>query len=323
MRQAGRTLPEYRELRERHSFWEICRSPELAAEVTLQPLRRFPLDAAIIFSDILVIPAAMGLQVEIFPKMSLAPPVQDLAAVERLKIPDPARDLGYVAEALRRVRRELGGGKALLGFAGAPFTLACYMVEGGGSKHYSRTKAMMFREENTFQRLMEKLSAAVGDFLEMQMESGADAVQLFDTWAGELSPGDYRRLVVPHVSGIVSRLKGRGIPVIYYANNVGSLLEHAASIRPDVLGIDWRQEISGAVHRLGPDRPALQGNLDPCALFAPPEEIRSRVRQMLQPTRGRGHIANLGHGILPETPLEGVEAFLEAVHSREVAGGRG
>lgn len=315
MRQAGRILPEYRALREKHSFWDVCRNPGLAAEVTLQPMRRFPLDAAIIFSDILVVPAAMGMSVDIYPRMVLKPVMQNLACIEGLGRPDVSTSLGYVAEALRRVRTELGMDRALLGFAGAPFTLACYMAEGGGAKHFAAIKSLLFREPLLLEELLRKLEETVGDFLELQLEAGADAVQIFDSWAGELAPSDYRQRVLPHVRRLVERIQKTGHPVIYYINGAGTLLEAARETGADVLGIDWRVEMADAVRRLGPDRPSLQGNLDPCALFAPPRDIRERVHTLLEATGGQGHVLNLGHGVHPETPLEGVEAFLLAAES--------
>ncbi len=313
MRQAGRSLPEYRELRSRFSFWEVCRAPELAAEVSLQPLRRFPLDAAIVFSDILVVPAAMGQTVEIFPEMSLDPPVHGLTEVARFRSPETTHALGYVAEAIRIVRRELGRERALLGFSGAPFTLACYMIEGGSSRYFRRTKEMMYRDRVSFDTLMDRVSAVVADYLELQVEASADAVQLFDTWAGELSARDYREYVLPHVQGIVDRLHKRGTPVIYYINGMSHLLEAAHDCGADVLGLDWRIDLIEACSRLGSPRPAVQGNLDPGVLFAPEATIRMKVFDMVDATQGRGHIANLGHGLLPDTPLEGIDAFVRAV----------
>jgi uroporphyrinogen decarboxylase len=312
MRQAGRTLPEYRAVREKHSFWEVCRTPELAAEVTLQPVRRFGLDVAVIFSDILVIPEAMGLQVAFSPRLYVAPPIASSADVRALRRPDVGRALGYVADAIRTVRREAGDGLAIAGFCGAPFTLASYMVEGGSSKHFDRLKSLMYREPAVFSELMERLSDCLVDYLIMQKEAGATTLQLFDTWATILSPGDFRRYALPYLQRIVERVRPIGLPLIYYVNGIGNLLEAAQEIGADILGIDWRVELAEVRRRLGPGR-VVQGNLDPGVLFAPPEEIRRRVRAMLEQTGGIGHVVNLGHGLIPSTPLEGIEAFIAAV----------
>ena len=313
MRQAGRTLPEYLQLREKYSFWDLCRTPELAAEATLQPIRRFGMDAAVIFSDILVVPAAMGLEVAFSPSLSVTPAVRTADEVDRLRQPDVAAELGYVAGAIRCVCGQGGPELPVLGFSGAPFTLACYMVEGGSSKHFQHLKSMMYGAPEVFGRLMEKISAAVVDYLRLQIGAGASAVQLFDTWAGELGPADFRRFVLPWLQRITAALRAEGVPVIYYVNGIGNLLELAGQAGADVLGIDWRVELAEVRRRLGSARP-VQGNLDPVTLFAPPPFIRERVFEMLDQTGGRGHVVNLGHGVLPETPLAGIQAFVDAVH---------
>ncbi len=314
MRQAGRTLPEYRALRERHGFIETTKTPALAAEVTLQPVRRFPLDAAIIFSDILVVPEAMGLSVAYEPKLSLSPKVETAADAESLKCEGAAAALGYVPDAMKIVRSELGGEKALIGFAGAPFTVASYMIEGGGSKSFPSTKRMMFREPQAFGALLAKIADVSAEYLAMQVEAGADAVQLFDSWAGELSRAEFDRFALPSVQAITARhaREHPGTPVIYYVNGVGNVLESAAKSGASVLGIDWRISLGEVRRRLGGGI-ALQGNLDPGVLFAEPDEIKRRTSAMLAETCGKGHIANLGHGVAPETPLEGIEAFVSAV----------
>ena len=312
MRQAGRTLPEYHEVRRSHSFWEVCTTPELAAEVTLQPLRRFPMDVAVIFSDILVVPAAMGIEVGFSPELSLTPALRTTADIARLETPDISAAVSYLGEALEETRRELGEEKALLGFAGAPFTLASYMVEGGGSKHFNGVRELMYGRPREFEGLMARLSDAVGDLLEMQIEASADAVQLFDTRAGDLAPEDFSRYVLPHVRSIVQRVQRLGAPVIYYANGIGSILEQARATGPDVLGVDWRVDLAEVRRRTDPHQ-VVQGNLDPGVLFAPAEVIRERVFRMLDQTRGLGHIVNLGHGVIPETPIEGIDAFTRAV----------
>jgi uroporphyrinogen decarboxylase len=311
MRQAGRTLPEYRALREKHSFWEMCRTPELAAEVTLQPIRRFGMDAAVIFSDILTVPAAMGLTVEFTPRLTVTPEIRQAADVDRLETADPDEKLDYVAGVIREVRRQAGPDLAILGFSGAPFTLACYMVEGGGSKHFQQIKRFMHGQTPAFDALMARLSEAVADYLLMQVRAGATAVQLFDTWAVELSPTDFRTYVLPYVRDIVRRVQATGTPVIYYINGIAGLLEAAGEAGADVLGIDWRLELADVRQRLGADT-IVQGNLDPGVLMAPPSIIRDRVFSILTQTGGRGHILNLGHGLPPETPLEGIAAFMDA-----------
>lgn len=313
MRQAGRTLPEYRELREKHSFWDSCRSPELAAEITLQPMRRFPLDAAVIFSDILVVPDVMGAEVSFSP-LSLSPKIVCSDDVKKLKSPDVQTSLGYVARAIQIVNAELKGERAVLGFSGAPYTLATYMVEGGPSKEFNLIKGMMFQNPATYGALMERLTDIVADYMTMQIEAGAAAVQLFDTWAGQLGPDDFEKYVLPYVQRIIERLKPRGIPVIYYINGIGTLLGKARQCDADVFGIDWRVSLSTARGIVGADR-ALQGNLDPNVLFASPEFIADRVKRMLAETGGVGHIVNLGHGLLPNTPLEGIESFVNAVQN--------
>jgi uroporphyrinogen decarboxylase len=270
------------------------------------------MDAAVIFSDILVVPAALGLEVQFTPRLLVSPPVRSASDTTRLTRPDVEKVLGYVGDAIRQTRREGGDELAILGFAGAPYTLACYMIEGGGSRHFHHVKEFMHTHPSPFAALMERIADTTADYLEMQVEASADAVQLFDTWAGELSPPDFRRFVLPHLRAIVDRLRPLGVPVIYYVNGIGNLLEPAAMTGADVIGVDWRVELEEVRRRLGEDR-AVQGNLDPGILFAPPETIRERVFRMLDQTGGTGHIVNLGHGVIPETPLEGIAAFVNAV----------
>jgi len=312
MRQAGRTLPEYRALKEKYTFWELCRTPELACEVTMQPLRRFPVDAAIIFSDILVIPAAMGLEVEFTPAPRFASTVASRADVERLARFDPLDAIGYVDKALRLVKKELAGERALLGFAGAPYTLACYMVDGTGSKGFVKTRAMMHREPALFDALLSRLTDGIVDYLKMKIEAGISAYQLFDTWACDLPLEDYRRFVLPHVSSIFERLSGTDVPGIYYANGIANLLPAVPETGASIVGVDWRVSLTQVREMLG-DKTIVQGNLDPTALHAPAEEIERRVFSMLDETGGRGHIVNLGHGLHPTVPIEGIEAFVESV----------
>ncbi len=314
MRQAGRTLPEYRALKEIHDFKELMSTPELAAEVTLQPVRRFPLDAAIIFSDILVVPEAMGLELEFSPKLFLSPSVRSKIDVDALRVTGAAESLEYVIKAIELVRKELVDEKAVLGFSGAPYTVASYMIEGGSSKSYSHLKSFMYREPSLFDRLLNAVTDVTVDYLLMQVEAGVDAVQLFDSWAGELSPADYSIYALPYVQRIIERVQATGTPVIYYINGVGNILEEACNSGAKIMGIDWRISLTDVRARLGSDI-VLQGNLDPGLLFALPDEIRRRTNAMINETAGLRHIANLGHGVVPETPLEGIEAFITSVIS--------
>ena len=312
MRQAGRTLPEYRALKEKYTFWQLAQTPELAAEVTLQPVRRFPVDAAINFSDILTVPAAMGLNIDFTPAPVISPVVTSRADVDALKIPDVATSLDYVAGALRAVIGEIGEEKAVLGFSGAPFTLACYMVDGLGAKGFVKTRAMMYRDPALFTALLDKIGEVVADYVQMQVEAGITAYQLFDTWVGDLPKEQFRRFALPAVARVFERLSGKGAPGIYYINGIGNLLEDAAQCGSDALGIDWRLSLAEVRQRTGPDT-VVQGNLDPVALFGKPEEIRQKVFDMIDQTGGRGHVANLGHGLSPDTPIEGIAAFVDAV----------
>lgn len=312
MRQAGRTLPEYRALKEKYTFWELCRTPELACEVTLQPLRRFPVDAAIIFSDILVVPAAMGMEVEFTPAPRFSATVESRSDLDRLVRFDPLHAIGYVDAALRMVRRELRDDKALLGFSGAPYTLACYMVDGTGSKGFIKTRAMMHQDPELFAALLTRLSEAVGDYLQMQIDAGISAFQLFDTWACDLSLEDYRRFVLPHVAAIFERLSAGGIPGIYYANGISNLLPAVPETGASVVGVDWRVSLTRVRELLG-EETIVQGNLDPAVLFGSAQEIEERVFRMLDETGGKGHIVNLGHGLSPTVPVEGIETFVRAV----------
>jgi uroporphyrinogen decarboxylase len=312
MRQAGRALPEYRALRKKYSFEKLLTTPELAAKVSLQPVKRFDLDACIIFSDILVVPEAMGLKLKYSPEISLKPPIRTKYDIARLKIPEVNQALGYVEHAMKNARQELGKKFALLGFSGAPFTLACYMIEGWSSKSFSQAKKMLYSEPELFTSLLEKISKVVADYLRMQMEAGADAVQIFDTWAGELSPGDYEQKVLPVLQELIHKLKSASVPVIYYINGIANLLEPAQSTGADVLGIDWRVSLSEVRKQLGKEQ-ALQGNLDPALLLSSKSIIRNKVHEMINETKGRGHIVNLGHGLLPETPLQNISAFVQAV----------
>jgi len=319
MRQAGRFLPEYREVRKGHTFLEMVHQPELATEVTLQPLRRFGLDAGILFSDILTIPEAMGLDVQ-FPEggPQLAPVVRSAADVAKLGRVDVHDKLGYVESAVRMIRGELGDKHALLGFSGAPFTLACYMVEGHGSKSFELTKTLMVQQPEVMRGLLDVLADVVIDYLQMQLDAGADAVQLFDTWAGELRRADYDAIVMPSTQRIVDAIQGRGGQILVFARHPGHLLDSTLKLGADGLGLDWRVDLAEASAKAAKQalRPALQGNLDPIELFAPAAHIESRVKEMYEAVGGgSGWIANLGHGVIPPTPIGGVEAFVNAVHA--------
>ncbi len=315
MRQAGRYMPEYRALRTHHSILEMCKTPELAAQVTLQPIERFPLDAAIIFADILLPLEAMGLSLEFAEGEGpvIHNPVRDRAAVERLKVIDGS-ELDYVAEAIRVARKMLNGRVPLIGFAGAPFTLASYAIEGGGSRHYILTKQLMYREPEVWHKLMDKFARAITGYLRRQIKAGAQAVQLFDSWVGCLSVGDYAEYVLPHVQLIFEGLKREGVPLIHFGTGTAALLRLMRQAGGDVMGVDWRSNLDEAWAMVGHDV-AVQGNLDPVVLFAPLSEIERRVEDILRRAAGRpGHIFNLGHGILPNTPMEHVAATVEMVH---------
>ncbi|HEX9295664.1 MAG TPA: uroporphyrinogen decarboxylase [Polyangiaceae bacterium] len=315
MRQAGRYMPEYRAVREKHSLLEICKTPELSLKVTLQPLR-LGVDAAILFADILLPLEPMGAPFE-FAKGEgpvIHEPIRDAAAIAKLRIIDPAEGLGYVLAAIRLIRAELGGKVPLIGFAGGPFTLASYLVEGGKSAHFEKTKRLMYSEPEAWDSLMGKLSEVVRRYLRAQIEAGAEAVQLFDSWVGSLSTDDYRQFVMPHVSRILRDLEPLSVPVIHFGTDTGALLGLQREAGGTVIGVDWRTPIDQAWAQVGYDV-AVQGNLDPTVLFAPWDFIARAAGKVLARTAGRpGHIFNLGHGILPETPVSNVERLVDFVH---------
>jgi uroporphyrinogen decarboxylase len=326
MRQAGRYLPEYRAVRSRANFWEMCRTPSLACEVTLQPIDRFGFDAAILFSDILVVLPPMGLEVEFGEGgPHVTAPVATRADIERLTVPDPAAELGYVLEAVRQIRAGLADRVPLIGFAGAPFTLAAYAVEGAGSKTWEKTKRLMFGDPDSFDALLDLLARTVARYLEAQVEAGAQAVQLFDSWAGALAASDFRehalaaaRKVFAHLRASPTFQAGRGVPLIYFVNGVAPYLDDCPSSGADVLGVDWRVDLGEARRRVG-DRMAVQGNLDPIALFSPEDELRRRVAETLGAAGDApGYIFNLGHGILPGTDPNRVKLVVDTV--RELSG---
>jgi uroporphyrinogen decarboxylase len=320
MRQAGRYLPEYRATRARGgSFLTLCTTPELACEVTLQPIDRFPLDAAILFSDILTIPHAMdlGLDFEAGEGPRIALPVRSAADVDRLPIPDPDRELRYVIDAVRLVRRELAGRVPLIGFAGSPWTVATYIVEGGGSKAFAQIKRMLYGAPQDLHRLLDKLARATVAYLNAQIAAGAQAVMVFDTWGGVLTPADYREFSLRYLQQIVDGLtrhsEGRRVPSILFTKGGGAWLGELAQTGCDALGVDWTTDLADA-RRSVADRVALQGNLDPSALYAPPAQIREQVARVLASYgRGSGHVFNLGHGIHPDVPPEHAAAMIDAV----------
>ncbi len=318
MRQAGRYLPEYRERRAQGSFLEAVRDPETAAELTCQPVERFGLDAAIIFSDILVPPAAMGLEVRFEEGAGprLEPLVRSRADVDRLDVFDPEEATGFVAEALRLVRRRIGEDVALIGFSGAPFTTASYMIEGRTSRNFENAKAMLHGDPETFAELLEKITDALVPYLGMQVEAGADVLQIFDSWGGSVDARTYREVLGPATERLICCAKATGVPVVLYVNGCAHLLEVLADLGPDVIGIDWRVDPVEARRRVG-DRCALQGNLDPAALFAPPEVVARLTREVMRAFGDApGHVFNLGSGILPGTPVESVESMLAAARER-------
>ena len=313
MRQAGRYLPEYRALREHVTFLELCRTPELAVEASLQPLRRFPLDAAIIFSDILVPLEAAGVAMTFDPGPRIAVPLRERRDVEAWTPPPMAEAAAHVGKAIGMLRREVGDRHAVLGFAGAPWTLAAYWVEGANREGFPRIRAMLHGDAATLDRLLEKLADLVADHLAFQLRSGADAVQIFDTWASLLSPEDYRRVVVPALRRVIDRLPEERGPVIYFAPGAPHLLDDIATLGADVIGLCWRSSLRDARRRF--PNVALQGNLDPAVLRAAPPHVRLRVREVLEAGAGPGHIMNLGHGILPDTDIAAVHALVETVHA--------
>jgi len=309
-------MPEYRALRAKHSLLELCAQSELAAEVTLQPVRALGVDAAILFADILLplIPMGIDLEFAAGEGPAIHNPIRSAADVAALRPIEPHESLGHVLEAVRLVRRELDDRTPLIGFAGAPFTLASYLIEGGSSRHYLKTKQLMYDDPRTWHALLGKLARVAADYLCAQVEAGAQAIQLFDSWVGALSPGDYREYVLPHSQLVLRQLRATGVPVIHFGAGTATLLPLMREAGGDVIGLDWRTPLDWGWKCLGPDV-AVQGNLDPVALFAPRQELERRVRSILEQVGGRpGHIFNLGHGILPETPVENVKAVVELVH---------
>ena len=314
MRQAGRYMKEYREVRARHTFLEMCKKPEVASEVTVYAAERLKVDAAIIFADILLILEPMGIDLE-FAKGEgpvIHNPVRDAGDVKRLREVESVDALSYVYEAIKLTRRDLPANVPLIGFSGAPFTLASYMTEGGGSKNYIHTKRMMYLDAGAWHEMMSLIARALSQYLNAQIEAGAQVVQLFDSWVGCLSPDDYREYVLPHTREVIQNI-APGVPVIHFGTGTATLLQLMKEAGGDVIGLDWRVQLDEEWEKLGDV--AVMGNLDPISLFADADFVRAQAKRILDKARGRpGHIFNLGHGILPETPVDNVIALVEAVH---------
>jgi uroporphyrinogen decarboxylase len=315
MRQAGRYMEEYRSLRAQHGFLELCKKPDLAAEITLTPVEKLGVDAAILFADILLIlePMGVGLEYSQGDGPLIHRPVRSDKDIDGLRQFDPASELSFVYDAVRYIGKQLAGRVPLIGFAGAPFTLASYLIEGGGSRNYIHTKKLIYSAPQAWRRLMERLAGVIAAYLNCQIAAGAQAVQIFDSWAGCLSPTDYQQFVLPYTRAVIDAVTP-AVPVINFSTGTAGLLKHVRAAGGDVIGLDWRVNLDEGWATLGHDV-AVQGNLDPVALFASPREITNRVADILKRAGGRpGHIFNLGHGVLPETPVDHVVAMVEAVH---------
>ncbi len=319
MRQAGRYLPEYRKIREKVEFLTLCKTPELAAEVTMQPLNILKVDAAILFSDILILLEPMGIKLEFSESKGpiIHNPVRTEEDIHRLRNITPDEELHFVIDTIKILIQNIN--VPLIGFAGAPFTVATYMIEGGSSKNFLHAKKMMYQFPERFSNLMNLITDNTIKYLLSQIKAGAQAVQIFDSWAGALSPYDFSMYALPYVQKIVSAINNK-VPVIYFAFNASSMLELVKTSRASVIGLDWRVEVSDAVNKLGSDV-SIQGNLDPCILFGTDELIKERVSRILQGAKNaRGHIFNLGHGILPETPVEKTILMVDMVHKKSMSG---
>jgi len=315
MRQAGRYMKVYRDLKEKYTFLEMCKTPELACEVTMQPLNVLDVDAAIIFADILLPlePMGTGLEFTSGDGPVIPRPVKDKKAVENLFEVNAEEQLGFVGDAIKLVRKEIDGKIPLIGFAGAPFTLCSYMIEGGKSRDFTSTKMMMYDATDVWDLLMDKVCTMLVDYLKMQVAAGAQAIQIFDSWVGCLNPHDYKKYIMPHLKRVFDGLKNLGVPLINFSTGTSSILNLVQESGGDVVSFDWRIEIDEARKILGPDQP-VQGNLDPVTLFAPLPVIRERVHDILHRAGPNGHIFNLGHGILQHTPVDHVKAVAEMVH---------
>jgi uroporphyrinogen decarboxylase len=316
MRQAGRYMAEYRALRQQYSLLDICRQPDLATEVTLQPIRRLEVDAAILFSDLLLPLEPMGLPFDFIKGEGpqIERPINDAADIDRLKVFDPRESLAHVLQAIRQIQQELAGRVPLIGFAGAPFTLASYAIEGGHSNNFAKTKALMYGHPDAWHRLCGKFSTIVADYLNAQIDAGVDCVQVFDSWVGTLNSADYREFALPHTQRIFGAISGR-VPTIHFGTGTSTILPDLREAGGDVIGVDWRIPLDEGWERIGTDR-AVQGNLDPTLLLGPVDRMLRQTDQVLARAAGRpGHIFNLGHGILPSTPVEHVQMLAQYVHS--------
>ncbi len=312
MRQAGRYMKEYQTIRSEHAFLHMCKTPEIAAKVTMQPIEAFGFDAAILFSDILIPVEAMGVDLEFIEGQGphLSTKIENKEDVERLIVPDPETHVAFVLETIRLLRKKLQ--VPLIGFSGAPFTLASYIIEGGGSKNYLKAKSMMYNQPRLWKALMEKIAETIIDYLNAQIDAGAQAVQLFDSWVGCLSPEDYKQYAQPYTKQVFKAIKG-DVPKIHFGTGTATLLELMRDAVGDVIGVDWRIGLNNAWMRIGHDK-GVQGNLDPILLHATPEVLVERTKEILAKANGRpGHVFNLGHGILPTTPVENVRVLVEAV----------
>jgi uroporphyrinogen decarboxylase len=314
MRQAGRYLPEYMAVRSKCTFLELCKTPELAAEVTIQPVDILGVDAAILFSDILTPVEPMGMKLDFVPGPVFESPIRSMADVEQLRIPNMEQDVPYVLDTIKILRRELAGKVPLIGFGGAPFTLACYMVEGKGSKDFAQIKRMMYSAPDVYAALMEKITMMDMEYLNAQIKAGAQAIQIFDTWGGILSPADYERYVLPYTTKLINGLDRKETPVIHFVKGAATMLDTVQRAGGDVMGLDWHVNLGKARDVLGTSM-AVQGNLDPTVLFASKEIIEREVARVLAENADRpGHIFNLGHGILPTIPPENAKFMVECVH---------
>ena len=320
MRQAGRYMKEYMDIRKKYSFLEMCKTPELACEITLQPVEKLNVDAAIIFADILLPLPGMGVSLE-FAKNEgpvIKNPVRSEADIEKIRIIEPKEDVPYLLDSIRMVKRELNGKIPLIGFSGAPFTLASYIIEGGSSKNYIHTKALMWKEPLLWKELMEKVSEVIIRYLNSQIDAGADCLQIFDSWVGCLGPDDYRSFALPYTKKVIDGIK-KDVPIINFSTNTGAYIPLVKEAGGDVIGVDWRIRLDEAWERVGYDT-SIQGNLDPVVLFGPLSGIKNRAKEIIDMAGGRpGHIFNLGHGIIVDTPVENVKALVDFVHELSAA----
>jgi len=316
MRQAGRILPEYRTLRERYGLIEICRQPELCAEVTLQPMRRMPLDAAVLFADIMLPLVGIGVELDLVDDVGpvIRSPIRDAEGVAALRPIEPEQDVPFVLETIKLVKREIAPTRGVVGFAGGPFTLASYLIEGRPTRDFARTKALMYAAPDVWHDLMDRLASIMSTYLLAQIRAGVDVVQLFDSWVGALAPDDYATFVQPYSRRIFASLAKSGVPTIHFGTNTATLLDQMKTDGASIMGVDWRMPLDEAWERVGFDK-GIQGNLDPCALLGPVDVMEQKAADVLRRAGGRpGHIFNLGHGLLPTTPLDNAIRLVDFVH---------